>query len=58
MRSPVALWGLTQSAVLLQGLAAMRLVGISHLQHCDLLFRFEVDARNRVQVLLIAQVDD
>ena len=42
----------------MQGLAAMKLVGIASLQHCDLLFVFEVDARNRVQVVLIVQADD
>ena len=44
--------------VCMQGLAAMKLVGMSRLQHCDLLFVFEVDVRNRVQVLLIVQADD
>lgn len=41
-----------------QSLAAMKLVGISHLQQCELIFAFDVDARNRVQVFLLAQVDD
>ena len=36
----------------------MKLVGMARLQHCDLLFVFEVDVRQRVQVLLIVQSDD
>ncbi|KAK9810758.1 hypothetical protein WJX73_005329 [Symbiochloris irregularis] len=42
----------------LVSLAAMKLVGVSHLQQCELIFAFNVDAHNRVQVFLLAQVDE